>query len=368
MKTLLAFVLAVLLLAACDKKKEAAPQRPLNVSAVAALRKDAPIIVSGVGHVLAMRTVTLQPQVTGILQTASFAEGGLVREDQQLFSIDAAPFKAKVEEARGTLARDWAKAEQSGRDLVRYRDLVRQQVVSQDDYEQRRTQAEADWRQVQADQGAFDTARINLGYCVIPSPVTGVAGYQLVKPGNPVSAYTTALVTINQVQPILLRFSVNESELALVRKYYGSAPLPAVAREPKEEHTVLGRGVLTAIDNAVDPQTGMISLQARFDNVDLALWPGQFLNASVTLAVEKDQLLIPENAVMRRTDGAFVFVVTPGNTAELRPLKLGRTIRGKDTVVLEGLKEGERIVTDGLIRVSPGAALTVVQAGAEAAK
>lgn len=364
MRVLLVLLAFLTFLPACEKKKEAPPQRPLNVGAQAAERKDAPLIVSGVGHVLAMRTVTLQPQVTGFLQAAPFVEGGLVREGQPLFTIDPAPFQAQLTQARATLARDWAKAEQSGRDYVRYLDLVRKDVVSQDDYEQRRTQSESDWSQVRVDQGALETARINLAYCSIVSPVTGVAGYQLVKPGNPVSAYTTTLVTINQVQPILVRFSVSEGDLALVRQYFGSGPLQASAREPKGEHDVKGRGVLTAIDNAVDPQTGMISLQAQFDNADLALWPGEFVNTAVTVAVEKNQLMIPEDAVLRRQDGAFVFVVTPANTAELRPVKLGRTIRGKETVVLEGLKDGEKIVTDGLIRVAPGAPLNIVTAGA----
>ena len=363
MKIILAFVLAAFLLPGCEKKKEAPAMRPVSVGAVKAQLKDAPLAVSGVGQVVAQRTVSLQAQVTGSLQAMHFKEGDLVRQGQLLATIDPAPFVAALNQAKGNLARDWATASQAGRDYVRYKELVRKEVVSQDDYEQRRTQMETNWQQVKADQAALDTARINLDYCTISAPVSGVTGYQLVKPGNTVNAYQTTLVTINQVQPILVRFSVSENDLAQVRKYWKGEPLPASARTPKEAGREKERGVLNAIDNAVDPQTGTVSLQAQFENKDLTLWPGQFVSAEVVLTVEKNQLLIPTEALLKRQDGSFVFVVKEDGTADLRPVKPGRMVENREVVILEGLKPGEPVITDGLVQVAPGAKVSVAKAG-----
>ncbi|GAB6038836.1 efflux RND transporter periplasmic adaptor subunit [Fundidesulfovibrio butyratiphilus] len=358
---LLALALLLLPVAGCDKKVQAPARKPVNVRVAVVSLSDAPLVVKAVGHVVAYRTVSVAPQVTGLLAAAHFADGAFVREGQKLFDLDRAPFAAKVEEARGALGRDWAKAAQSTRDYLRYKDLVRQGVVSQDDYEQRLTQQRSDWKQVQADQAALETARINLDYCAIVSPVTGVAGYQLIKPGNPVSAYTSTLVTLNQVRPILVRFSVSESELGLVReRYLAGKPLPVAVRSPKEEREVREKGRLTALDNAVDIQTGMISLQAEFQNPDLELWPGQYVQVKLTLEVQKDQLLMPSEALIRRQDGAFVFVAGEDGKAELRKVQDGRTVGESQVIVEQGLKQGDRVVTDGLVRLVPGAPVNVV--------
>lgn len=364
MKTaFLALALFLLFLAGCENKTQAPAGRPVNVGVAEASLADAPLVVKAVGHVTAYRTVALSPQVTGLLAATHFADGAFVREGQKLFSLDQAPFVAKVDEAKGALGRDWAKAAQSTRDYIRYKDLVRQGVVSQDDYEQRLTQQHSDWKQVQADQAALDTARINLAYCTIASPVAGVAGYQLIKPGNPVSAYTSTLVTINQVSPILVRFSVSESDLGLVRqRYLTGDPLPVAARSPKEEREVREKGRLTALDNSVDVQTGMISLQAQFQNADLELWPGQYVQVSLTLDVEKNRLLIPTDALISRQDGVFVFVVGEDGKAELRKVKSGRTVGENRVLIEEGLRQGERVITEGLIRVTPGAPVSVAAA------
>ena len=362
-KILLALILAVLMLPGCEKKAEAPAQQPVAVGVAKAQLGDAPLTVTGVGHVVAQRTVAVQPQVTGMLSSLSFQEGALVREGQQLALIDPQPFEAALAQAKGALARDWATADQAGRDYLRYKDLIRQQVVSQDEYEQRRTSFETGWQQVKADQGAMDTARINLAYCRIVSPVTGVVGYQQVKPGNTVSAYTSTLATINQIQPVLVRFSVSETDLAQVRKYYGKVAIPATARFPKEEQALKERGQLTAIDNAVDTQTGMISLQATFGNETLALWPGQYVNVTAILAVDKDQTLIPSDAVLNRQDGSFVFVVSEKSTAEMRKITTGRPVGKHAIVVLEGLAPGETVISDGVIRVAPGGPVAPRQSG-----
>lgn len=364
MKIILALVLAVLVLPGCEKKKEAPALKPVAVGVVKAERKDAPLTVTGVGHVIAMRTVSVQPQVTGKLEKLHFLEGALVREGQLLANIDSQPFVAALGQAKGNLDRDWATAVQAGRDYVRYKDLVRQEVVSVDDYEQKLTAFDTGWQQVKADQAALETARINLNYCSIFSPVTGVTGYQQVKPGNTVSAYTSTMVTINQIQPVLVRFSVSEGDLALVRRYYGKEAIPASAKPPKEEQDLKERGFLTAIDNAIDLQTGMISLQAQFENQSLSLWPGQFVNVTATLAVDKDQTVVPSDAVMTRQDGSFIFVVSEKSTAEMRKVTTGRAVSRREVVILEGVAPGETVITEGVIRVAPGGPVTIRQPGA----
>lgn len=358
----LLFVIVLTLCAACQKKTEAPAAKPVPVGVVKAQVKDAPVTVSGVGHVLAMRTVTVTPQVTGMLQALKFQEGAQVREGDVLALIDTTPFEAKVAEAQGALKRDWAKADQSSRDYLRYKDLVRQDVVSRDDFEQKRMDFESAWQQVRSDQGTLDTARINLGYCRIVAPVSGVAGYQSVKQGNVVTANTTAIATVNQVQPVLVRFSVNEGDLGLVRSWFGKEAIPVVARAPKEESDLKEKGVLTAIDNNVDVQTGMIMLQAQFDNAGSALWPGQYVNVTATLAVEKGRTVVPSDAVINCQDGAFVFVVSEKSIAELRPVKTGRKVGRREVVILEGVAPGESVISDGVIRVAPGGAVAVREA------
>jgi len=357
-KMILAFVLAAFLLPGCEKKKQAPPERGMTVSAVKAERQDVPLVIVGVGQVMARHTVSVQAQVTGILADMPFKDGALVQEGQLLAVIDPAPFKAALDQAKGNLSRDQATAAQAGRDYARYKGLLDQGVVSRDDYEQRRTQLETANNQVKADQAAVETARINLNYCTIRAPIAGVAGYQMVKPGNTVNAYQTTLVSINEVQPILARFNVGESALADIRKYWKSEPLPVTARTSKASDAVKEQGHLNAIDNAVDPQTGTITLQAEFENKGYALWPGQFVTVDVELTVEKDLLVIPEEALLKRQDGNFVFVVDKDSRAELRPVKSGRTAGGK-VVILEGVAPGEAVITQGLVMVTPGGKVSV---------
>ena len=361
-RIILAFVLAAFLLPGCEKKKEAAPERAVTVSAAKAGRKDVPLVVSGVGQVIAKSTVSLQAQVTGILAEMPFKDGALVKAGQVLAVIDPAPYKAALAQAQGNLARDQATAMQAGRDYARYKGLVAKGGISQDDYEQRRTQSETAANQMKASQAAVETARINLDYCTIRAPISGVAGYQMVKPGNTVNAYQSTLVTINEVQPILARFNVGESALADIRKYWKSEPLPAVAKTSRAGDGIKEQGHLNAIDNAVDPQTGTITLQAEFENKGYALWPGQFVTVEVALTIEKDTLVIPSEALLKRQDGNFVFVVKEDSTAELRPVKPGRTVEG-NVVILDGVKPGEEVITQGLVLVTPGAKVSVKAAG-----
>ncbi len=363
---LLLVLLCLLAAAGCEKKKEAPAAKAVRVGIVAARSGDAALSVGGVGHVQAMNSVAVQSQVTGVLNALLFTEGATVKKGQLLARIDQAPFLAALHQAKSALERDAAQAEQAKRDHARYKDLVQREVVSQDEYEQRRTQYLSAEEQARADKAAVEAAQINLGYCDIYAPLDGVVGYQQVDPGNTVNAYKDTILTINQVQPIVVRFSVNEGDLPLVRKHFSAGQLPATARPAKSEGDAAEQGVLTAMDNAVDPKTGMITLQAQFDNTGLTLWPGEFVQVDVILSTEQSQVLIPTDALIRRQDGDFVFVAAADDKAELRKVRPGRTV-GSEIVIAEGLAAGERIVADGLVQVYPGALLEAKDAPAPAA-
>jgi len=210
------------LFSGCSKGEQAPPPPPpVEIKAVAAQAKDAPLYVNGIGHVVPMRTVTVRAQITGYLKSIHFAEGALVKEGDRLFTIDPAPFEARVRNAEATLRKDRATAEQAGRDFKRYDELLTRKVVSVDDMEQKRTALEQATQQAAADEASLRDAKINLSYCFIDSPVTGATSYQNVKEGNLVTANQDQLVTINQVQPILVQFAIPEKNLPQVRKFFG---------------------------------------------------------------------------------------------------------------------------------------------------
>jgi membrane fusion protein, multidrug efflux system len=363
----LALILAAALAAffsGCSKNdQKPPPPPPVEVKAAAAQAKNAPLYVTGIGHVVSNRTVTVRAQITGYLKTIHFAEGALVKEGDPLFTIDPAPFEAKVKNAEATLRKDQATAAQAQRDYKRYAELRTLNVVSQDDMEQKHTVMLQTSNQAEADEASLRDAKINLGYCFINSPVTGAAGYQNVKAGNLVAANQDQLTTINQVQPILVQFSIPEKDLPLVRKYFGKGkdldvmvkPSPS-AKASAENFAETGK--LSVVNNTVDPKTGMILLQAEFPNNDLMLWPGQFVDVSLALTVEPDTVMVPSQAIAARQDGQLAFVIKGDNTVELRPVKIGREI-GDEVTITSGLKPGEMVAVTGQLKLLPGTSVKI---------
>ena len=345
-------------LMACDGKKQQPPAPPPVVVSVAqAQRQAAPLLVSGVGHVDALRTVNVRSQVTGTLLKTHFAEGSGVKEGQLLFGIDAAPFQARLRQAEAARGKSKATLDQTSRDYTRYSDLVKKEVVSQDDYEKSLTAKDTTNMQVRQDDADVATAKLNLGYTAISSPVTGIAGLQKIKNGNLVNANSEILVSIAQIQPVVVKFSLPERQLPLLRRYLGKEPLAAWAKVPgNPDFNEEGR--VTAVDNTVDPLTGMVLVQAEFPNTSLALWPGQFVTVNVVLTVEQDVLLIPSRAIIPRREGKFIFVASSNNTVDLRQIKTIRDI-GPDTVVESGIEAGEKVVVDGIVRLRPGLQIQV---------
>ena len=360
---LLASALVLFALGGCDRgKPKAEPPTPVEVTVYEAKATTAPLAVDGIGHVYALTTINVRAQVSGVLKETYFSEGDLVQKGQPLLLIDPDSYKAALDEAVSTLARDRAVAAQSKRDWLRYKDLVAQAVISQEDYEQKRTTYQQDLEQVRVDEASVAKAKVNLGYCYINAPCTGVVGLQQYKTGNLIKSEDYIIVTINQIEPINVQFAVAEKYLPDIRAYAGKGSLAVEARYPGHPEKA-SKGKLTVINNTVDVSSGTITLQGEFPNTDRFLWPGQFVDASVILAETADTILVPSSAVAETQDGSSVFIAKPDNTVEIRKITAGRKI-GAETVVEKGVSPGDKVITSAQIKLFPGVPVKIVDAQA----
>jgi multidrug efflux system membrane fusion protein len=382
------------------------------VGVAVAERRPVPVTLVAVGNVQAYTTVSVKSQIAGQLVQVHFKEGEEVARGDLLFTIDQRPLQASVRQVEANVAKDRAQLRQMEasvaqkqaevtqaqanleRDLAqldnarlqeeRYRELIRRELIAREQYDQIRTNFSAMQATVQADRAAvenarasaraaeatvenahaaiaaneamLDTARLQLAYTTIRAPMAGRTGNLLVQPGNVVKGNDdTPLVVIAQVRPIYVSFSVPEQHLAEIRRFL------AQGRVPVEATLDGGRqragGALTFVNNTVDPSTGTIQLKATFPNDDNALWPGQFVDVALTLTTEQ-AVVVPAQAVQAGQHGTFVFVVKPDLTVESRPVKVGRRLGG-ERVVEQGLVGGDRVVTDGQLRLIPGATVDI---------
>lgn len=351
--------IAVVLLGGCAKQQAAAPAAPAVPVVVAKVeQKDVPIELRAIGNVEALASVSLKSQVTGPVVAMHFREGQDVRQGDLLFEIDRRPFEVALQQAQADVARDRAKAENARVDAERYLKLFEQGVSPKQQYEALRANADALDAAVLADKAAIESAKLNLLYCSIRSPIDGRTGNILVKPGNLVKANDVPiLVTINQITPIYVNFAIPEQSLADVKRYNTKRALRVKALVPGEAG-VTEEGHLTFVDNTVDSATGTIRLKASFANHTRRLWPGQFVTVVLTLSTQPNALVVPSQAVNTGQSGSFVFVVKSDNTAELRGVKPGRTV-GSETIVDSGLRPGETVVTDGQLRLLNGSKVMV---------
>ena len=322
------------------------------MSVATAVQRDIPLQLHAIGNVEAYSTVSVKSQVEGQLAHVHFVEGQPVQKGNLLFSIDARPFEAALRQAEATVARDVADARNAEVDAKRRTQLLAQGFVSRDEYDQSQTKAASSAATVKADEAAVENARLQLQYCYIHSPINGRVGQLLVHEGNLVKANDTLLAVINQVRPVYVSFSVPEQELPEVRQRTAEGKLLVQAFVPHHDGTPVV-GELRFINNAVDMTTGTVLLKALFANDDEALWPGQFVDVALTLAVRRDAVLVPAEAIQVGQQGQYVFVVAADESAEVRPVVPGERI-GQEIVVRQGLTAGERVVTDGQIRLAPG--------------
>ena len=357
---LLALVLA---LPACSKPGTAAGQgqRPaagaVPVRVGTATREDMPVQIRAIARVEAYNTVTIKPRVAGQIMSVYFTEGQDVKAGEPLFNIDPRPYQAALAQAEGTLARDIALAKDAADEAAWQRNLLQEHVAAQREYD--RSQAAADSAQatVRADQAAVAQARLNLEYCSVVSPIDGRTGGRLADMGNVVKADDTALVVINQINPIYVAISVPEQNLAQIKRYQAAGHLPVEATIPQDEGPP-EHGELTFIDNQVDRTTGMILLKGTFGNEERRLWPGQFVSAVLTLTTEPGAIVVPSQAVQTGQSGQYVFVVKDDQTVEMRPVTVGLVLENR-TVIQRGVEAGDTVVTDGQLRLVPGVKVSI---------
>lgn len=348
-------------LAGCSKSKQP-PPRVVPVVAEKADRNNVPLQLKAIGNVEACNTVAVKSQVNGEISQVYFREGQDVGQGALLFRIDPRPFEAALRQAESALARDRAQAKNAAAEAKRYEQLSQKGFVSRQEYDRARTSADALDAVVNADEAAVETARLQLEYTAIMSPINGRTGAIMVQKGNVVKANDAALVTINQISPIYVTFSVPEQDLVAVRKYRASGELHVDAVPSPGAKPITG--TLTFVDNKVNTATGTILLKATFPNHDHALWPGQFVDVVLTLTTERDRVVVLTPAVQTGQQGQFLFVVKDDMTAEMRPVTVARTF-DRWSVIEKGLQAGETVVTDGQIRLAPGVKVEIKNAKPE---
>ncbi len=334
---------------------------PVPVTLADVSQKTVPVEIHTIGNGEAYSTVTVKSQVDGVIEQADFTEGQFVKKGDVLFRIDPRPFQAALDRARADLAKDAALAKNAQSNAARYAKLFKAGIVSQDQDDQYRTAAESANASVEADQAALETAKLNLGYCTIRSPIAGRTGSLLVHPGNLIKNNDTSLVVINQISPLYVDFSVPEQYLQRIKGEIARRRAPVMVTIPNQTSSPI-TGSLSFVNNTVDSGTGTVVMKGTFENKDHRLWPGQFVSVTIVLNTQTNATVVPSPAVQTGQDGQYVYAVKPDMTVEIRPVKVGVTYEGV-TVIQSGLKLGEKVVTNGQLRLYPGAKI-VVKSGA----
>jgi multidrug efflux system membrane fusion protein len=383
-------ILGLLLLAvfssACSNEKSKNPvSAPIPIIVGAATQKTVPVQLRAIGNVQAYSTVTVKSRVPGQIMRVYFNEGDDVKKGAFLFMIDPRPFDAALKQAEANLERDMAAVKQAEANLERdiaqeknaradadrYKMLFEKGVVARQQYDKFRT----DWEalvatleadraakanaeaSVLADRAAVENAKLQLNYCSIHSPMDGRTGNLIVQEGNIIKDNDANLVVINQITPIYVTFSVPEQYLGEIKNYMGVGKLKVEAIVPNNEASPY-QGFISFVDNAVDTATGTIKMKGIFINGERRLWPGQFVNVVLSLTTEPNAIVVPSQAIQTGQEGQYIFVVKPDLTVESRSVVIGQTVNN-ETVVQKGLNVDEKVVTDGQLRLYPGARVEI---------
>jgi multidrug efflux system membrane fusion protein len=382
---LLLIALCLFIAVGCQRKETPIIERPpAPVLVASAVAQDVPVYLDAIGKTVAREVVSIQPQVSGRVTGIHFTDGADVKTGDLLFTIDTRPFEVRLQQARASLAQNTALKRQAEANLARataqakngevemrrYAQLVEQGVVSKQQYDQARTNSEAlnatasaeaaavrsAEQAIKVDEAAIESARVELSYCYIRSPIDGRAGQRLVDVGNVVNpgnmGSATSMLVIQRVDPIYADFTVPQNDLSTVQRHMAQGALRAEVRLPDQPDAPVV-GELTFLDNAVQNATGTVSLRATVPNRDHKFWPGRFVNIRLVLSTLQAAVLVPATAPQMSAKGEFVYVVTDDLIAELRPVTTGQR-QGDQVVIAQGLKAGERVVFQGQIAVTPG--------------
>ncbi|MHB8753680.1 MAG: efflux RND transporter periplasmic adaptor subunit [Candidatus Acidiferrales bacterium] len=355
---ILGWTLAIFGVAGCTEKA-APPPDPLVVPVMAAkaTEKAMPIELHAIGTGDAHSTVSVESQVAGIVKSVHYTQGQFVKKGDLLVTLDDRPFVANLQLAQANLNKDKASAELAKVEAGRYDQLYKSGIVPKEQYDQYVATADAGEAAVQADQATIETAKLQVSYCKIYAPISGRTGSQLVYPGAVVKANDVpVLVIINQISPIYVDFSVPQQYLDEIKGYMAKGRLRVQAIP--SDNSAPESGYLTFVNNTVDASTGTIVLKGTFPNEDLKLWPGEFVNVILRLSEEQKAVVVPSQAVQTGQQGDYIFVIRPDMTVESRVVKVARTING-ESVINEGVKPGEEVVTDGQVRLVPGSKVKV---------
>ena len=345
---------SVLLVAGCGDKPKAATRDAVPVVVATVAQKTVPLQLRGIGNVEAFSSVAIKSQISGQLTAVHFREGQDVKKGNLLFTIDRRPFEADLNRAEATLAKDEAAAANAKTMAARAEKLLQEGVMAREQRDQLVASAESADATVRADKAAVQNAKVSLGYTEIYSPINGRTGTLMVHAGNLVKENdaNSILTTINQISPIYVNFALPERFLPDLKKFVAAGRIRVDALPPHQEKP-LAQGTVSFIDNAVDPTTGTIKLKATFENADRQLWPGQFVDVVLTLTQQPNAITVPSVAIQTGQQGQYVYVVKSDSTVENRAVAVARTF-GQESVIEKGLQPGERVVTDGQVRLQPG--------------
>ena len=348
------FVSGLLLVTACSReaKSKGTPKLSVPVTAVEAREKNVPETLTAIGSAEPSNTVSIRARIGGALTKVAFREGQEVRQGDLLFTIDPRSYQAALDAALSALARDKAQAANAEAEARRYTELMKEAYVTRQQYDQALTTAESLRHTVKSDEAAVENARLNLQYCNVLAPISGRTGNLLVHEGDQIKSDDIAMVVINQITPVKVNFSVPEQSLPAIRKYAAAGSLKVEVTFPNETAKPI-QGSLSFIQNTVDAATRTIFLKATFPNTDKRLWPGQFVNVILTLTTRPRAVVVPSQAIQTGQQGPFVYVIKSDLTAESRPIVSGAEADG-ETIIEKGLQAGEKVVTDGQLRLLPG--------------
>jgi multidrug efflux system membrane fusion protein len=325
---------------------------PVPVVVAKVRRSSIPIELHAIGTGQAFKTVSVESQAAGLVKKVHYLPGRFVDKGDLLVTLDDGPYLAALSQAQAALARDSSQAQLGQLESQRYDQLYKEGVVSREQYDQYEATYASAGATVAADEAAVQTAKIQLSYCSIYAPISGMTGAQLVYPGATVTANgEPILVVINQVSPLYVTFSVPQQYLQKVKQSMSRSRLPVQATPP--DSTIPEKGYLSFVNNTVDANTGTIQLMGTFPNPDHRLWPGQFSNVQLRLGEQRDVMVIPSEALQAGQQGKFVFVVKPDMTVDVRQVTVGQTDESQSEI-LKGLSVGEAVVTDGQVSLVPG--------------